>query len=53
MESKALQTATERASDWQYKGNVALERGDRVAAEKAFEKSQYWRDRMNRLLGNM
>lgn len=49
---RELQEAQMMAEDWKYKGNKALERGDRVKAEKHFAKAQPWLDKMNRLLGN-
>lgn len=47
-----LQHATEMAELWQYRGNRAVERGDEELAERHYERSQKWRDKMNRLLGN-
>lgn len=32
--------------------NEAEERGDHAKAEKLYAKSQYWLDRLNKLLGN-
>lgn len=47
-----LQHATDMAAMWQYRGNRASERGDGELAERHYERSQKWRDRMNVLLGN-
>ena len=44
--------AETRGSHWLAEGNEAEERGDRVKAEKCFEKSQFWLDRYNKLAGN-
>lgn len=32
--------------------NEAAERGDKVKAEKLYDKAQYWLDRYNKLAGN-
>jgi hypothetical protein len=32
--------------------NEASERGEKAKANKLYEKSQYWLDRLNKLLGN-
>lgn len=50
--SSALQHATEMAEMWQYRGNVAAEKGKDDLAERHYERSQKWRDKMNHLLGN-
>lgn len=41
-----------RGSHWLAEGNAAEERGNRTKAEKCFEKSQFWLDRYNKLVGN-
>lgn len=48
--SKALQHATEMAELWQYRGNRAAERGDDELAERHYNRSQPWRDKMNQIL---
>ena len=48
---KLLQ-AEERGSHWLAEGNAASERGNRINAERCYEKSQYWLDRYNKLAGN-
>ena len=40
------------SSHWLAEANEASERGDKSKAEKLYEKSQYWLDRANKLLGN-
>jgi hypothetical protein len=44
--------AEEKAGYWQHLGNLAAERGNHELAERHYERSQKWRDTMNRLLGN-
>lgn len=44
--------ATERAARFLADANDAADRGDMVKAENLYAKSQYWHDRMNKLLGN-
>ena len=41
-----------RGSHWLAEGNDAEERGNKAKAEKCFEKSQFWLDRYNKLVGN-
>ena len=41
-----------RGSHWLAEGNEAEENGNKVRAEKCFEKSQFWLDRYNKLTGN-
>ena len=41
-----------RASKWLADGNEASERGDKVKAERCYEKAQFWLDRYNKLAGN-
>lgn len=45
--------ADERASRYLADGNEASESGKAAKAERLYEKSQYWRDRYNKLAGNM
>lgn len=40
------------AAYWLYLGNRAAERGEDEKAERHYEKSQTWHDRMNETLGN-
>ena len=49
---RRIMDADERASRWLADGNEALETGDTSKAEKCYEKSQFWRDRFNKLSGN-
>ena len=49
---RRIMDADERASRWLADGNEALEIGDTAKAEKCYEKSQFWRDRFNKLSGN-
>lgn len=44
--------ADARCNNWLAKGNAAEERGNNVLAQICFEKSGYWRDRYNKLVGN-
>lgn len=41
-----------RGSHWLAEGNQAAEAGKHDKAERCYEKSQYWLDRYNRLVGN-
>ncbi|WP_087132042.1 hypothetical protein [Caballeronia pedi] len=41
-----------RGGKWLADGNEAAERGDRRKAEQCYEKSQFWLDRYNLLVGN-
>ena len=41
-----------KAAQWLHRGNIAAERGQHELAEKHYEKSQKWHDRMNEALGN-
>lgn len=43
--------ATEKAAMWLHRGNLAAERGDHDLAERHYERSQKWHDRMNDLRG--
>jgi len=47
-----ISEATQLAEMWQYRGNKAAERKKYDLAERHYERSQRWRDEMNRLLGN-
>ena len=47
-----LVSATEKAAKYQHLGNLAAERGQKEKAERHYEQSQKWRDKMNKLLGN-
>ena len=47
-----LTEAEAMAGYWQHLGNLAAERGNHELAERHYERSQKWRDTMNRLLGN-
>lgn len=54
-----LKTKKEKAIDAEQKAaryladaNLAAERGDSGKAERLYEKSQKWHDRMNKLSGN-
>ena len=40
------------AALWLHRGNKASERGDQDLAERHYNRSQKWHDRMNELLGN-
>ena len=51
-ERDQLRHATEMAGLWLYRGNVARERGQMELAERHYERSQKWHDKMNELLGN-
>ena len=44
--------ADQRSAHWLAEGNLAAERGDLEAAERYYEKSQFWLDRLNTLEGN-
>ena len=44
--------ADEMAALWLYRGNIASEKGDLEKAERHYERSQKWLDKLNRLLGN-
>jgi tetratricopeptide (TPR) repeat protein len=48
---KAIE-AEHRASKWLADGNEYAEKGDHDKAEKCYEKSQYWLDQYNKLVGN-
>jgi hypothetical protein len=52
MTKKRLLEAEQNAAHWLYLGNKAAERGERDKAERHYERSQKWHDRMNQLLGN-
>lgn len=41
-----------RCSQWLADGNEADERGDKITAQKCWDKSGFWRDRYNKLAGN-
>ena len=49
---RRIMDADERASRWMADGNEASEAGNTSKAEKCYEKSQFWRDRFNKLSGN-
>lgn len=44
--------AEQRAAYWLHLGNKAAERGEKSKAERHYERSQKWHDRMNKALGN-
>lgn len=44
--------ADTKASKYLADANQAEERGEKIKAEKLYEKSGYWRDRYNKLAGN-
>ena len=44
--------AESKCSKWLADGNEYDERGNAKMAERCWEKSQYWRDRYNKLSGN-
>jgi hypothetical protein len=44
--------AEQRATDWHFKAITAEGDGDAAKAERMREKAQFWRDRMNLLIGN-
>jgi hypothetical protein len=46
-------TAEERCGRYLAEANQALERGDAAKADLLFEKSGFWRDRMNKLSGDL
>lgn len=46
------QEAEEKAAYWLHLGNLASERGETAKAERHYERSQKWHDKMNQLLGN-
>ena len=50
--NESILDADVRASQYLGDANEAAERGDKVTAEKLYEKAQFWLDRMNKLLGN-
>lgn len=43
---------SEMAGYWLHLGNLASEKGKLETAERHYEKSQKWHDKMNELLGN-
>lgn len=47
--SERIAQADMYASRWLGRGNFFEERGNREAAEKCFQKSQFWLDRWNKL----
>ncbi|WP_157131265.1 hypothetical protein [Burkholderia pseudomallei] len=47
---KALD-AEERGNRWLADGNEAAEAGNKVKAERCYEKGQFWLDRSNKLTG--
>ena len=51
-QAEKIQHADILSSKWLADGNAAEERGQKEKAERCFEKSQYWLDRLNKLLGN-
>lgn len=52
MTAASLIRAEQLASKYLGDANEASERGQKAKAERLYEKSQYWLDRMNKLLGN-
>lgn len=50
--SQKIAHADERGSYWLAEANEAAERGDKVKAEKLYEKGQFWLDRSNKLRGD-
>lgn len=47
-----IANAQRMAEDWNFKGNVARDRGDLELAERHYARAQPWLDKLNRLLGN-
>jgi hypothetical protein len=47
-----IQNVTMMAAHWLARGNELFEAGHIELAEKAYEKSQIFHDRMNKLMGN-
>ncbi len=47
-----IQDAEERGNRYIADANEASEAGRTAQAEKLYEKSQFWLDRLNKLLGN-
>ncbi len=53
MDSKReLQKAEQMAAKYLHLGNLASERGDKELAERHYERSQKYHDKMNHQLGN-
>lgn len=50
--SEKIADADMRGGDLLAKANEAAERGQHDKAERLYERSQYWLDRANKLLGN-
>jgi len=44
--------AEQMAGYWLHLGNIATERGHAELAERHYDRSQKWHDKMNELLGN-
>lgn len=42
----------ERSANWLAKGNALSERGRKKQAERCYEKSAYWLNRYNALIGD-
>ena len=49
---RPVDRATQMAARWLHYGNKATERGDHELAERHYDRSQKWHDKMNGLLGN-
>lgn len=52
MKRQKIIEAEQKSGHWLHLGNLASERGDEALAERHYERSQKWMDRMNELLGN-
>lgn len=51
--SERIANAQAMAGMWLARGNEAAESGKRAKAEKCYEKSQHWLDRLNALEGRL
>ncbi len=49
---QAVQKAEQMAAKYLHLGNLASERGDKEQAERHYERSQKYHDKMNEALGN-
>lgn len=50
--AQRLADADERGNRYLADANEASERGDKVKADKLYQKGQFWLDRYNKLAGN-
>jgi hypothetical protein len=50
--AQKIQEAEFQGSKWLGDANEAAERGEKEKAERCYAKSQFWLDRLNKLLGN-